>query len=102
MTIQDAIYEIKQLAVLSTNKNIDRITEALEMAIDALERAEQTEPQTDCGSCEYSWWNGEKYRCMRNKCPYTKQTEPQKESMYDRYRDMEYDMALDQTDCSWK
>lgn len=33
--------------------------------------------------------------------PY-KSKEPQKESMYDRYRDMEYDMALDQTDCSWK
>ena len=37
MTREDAIYEIKQLAVLSTNKNIDRITEALNMAIEALQ-----------------------------------------------------------------
>ena len=37
MTREDAIYEIKQLAVLSTNKNIERITEALNMAIEALQ-----------------------------------------------------------------
>ena len=36
MTREDAIYEIRQLAVLSTNKNIERITEALNMAIEAL------------------------------------------------------------------
>ena len=36
MTKEDAIYEIRQLAVLSTNKNIERITEALNMAIEAL------------------------------------------------------------------
>lgn len=37
MTREDAIYEIKQLAVLSTKRNIDRITEALNMAIEALQ-----------------------------------------------------------------
>ena len=37
MTREDAIYEIKQLAVLSTDKNIERITEALNMAIEALQ-----------------------------------------------------------------
>lgn len=37
MTREDAIYEIRQLAVLSTNKNIERITEALNMAIEALQ-----------------------------------------------------------------
>ena len=50
MTREDAIYEIRQLAVLSTNKNIERITEALNMAIEALK---QTEPQT-CRNCKWS------------------------------------------------
>ena len=41
MTREDAIYEIKQLAVLSNEKNIDRITEVLEMAIEALQNADR-------------------------------------------------------------
>ena len=53
MTREDAIYEIKQLAVLSTKRNIDRITEALEMAIEALRK---TEPQT-CDDCIWSVCN---------------------------------------------
>ena len=36
MTREEAIYEIKQLAVLSTDKEIPKITEALNMAIEAL------------------------------------------------------------------
>ena len=38
MTREEAIYEIKQLAVLSTDKEIPKITEALDMAIEALQR----------------------------------------------------------------
>lgn len=44
MTREDAIYWIKNLAVLSTEKDMPQIEEALNMAIEALE---QTEPQTD-------------------------------------------------------
>ena len=43
MTNEDAIYWLKNLAVLSTEKDMPMIEEALTMAIKALERAEQTE-----------------------------------------------------------
>ena len=38
MTRQEAIYQIKNLAVLSSEKDMASITEALEMAIEALEQ----------------------------------------------------------------
>ena len=38
MTREEAIYQIKQLSVLSTDKEIPKITEALDMAIEALQR----------------------------------------------------------------
>ena len=59
MTREDAIYWIKNLAVLSTKKDMPQIEEALNMAIEALadRTTESTgynlspvedEPQTDC------------------------------------------------------
>ena len=44
MTREEAIYWIKNLAVLSTEKDMASITEALNMAIEALEQA----PSDDC------------------------------------------------------
>ena len=41
MTMEEAIYQIKQLAVLSTDKEIPKITEALDMAIEALQREDR-------------------------------------------------------------
>lgn len=38
MTMEEAIYQIKQLAVLSTDKEMPSITEALRMAIEALSK----------------------------------------------------------------
>ena len=38
MTREEAVYQINQLAVLSTDKEIPKITEALDMAIEALQR----------------------------------------------------------------
>ena len=46
MTREEAIYQIKQLAVLSTDKDIPKITEALDMAIEALENK-----PTPCEKC---------------------------------------------------
>lgn len=40
MTREEAIYQIKQLAILSTDKEMSSITEALDMAIEALQTAE--------------------------------------------------------------
>ena len=57
MTREDAIYEIKQLAVLSTNKNIERITEALNMAIEALQdEIWKDEPCDECVFVKGSGW----------------------------------------------
>ena len=54
MTREDAIYEIRQLAVLSTNKNIEHITEALNMAIEALQdEIWKDEPCDGCPTCKY-------------------------------------------------
>ena len=38
MTREEAVYQINQLAVISTNKEIPKITEALDMAIEALSK----------------------------------------------------------------
>lgn len=43
MTREEAIYQIKQLAVLSTDKEMPKITEALDMAIEALSEPEMVE-----------------------------------------------------------
>lgn len=57
MTREDAIYEIRQLAVLSTNKNIERITEALNMAIEALQdEIWKDEPCNECVFVKGSGW----------------------------------------------
>lgn len=57
MTREDAIYEIRQLAVLSTNKDIERITEALNMAIEALQdEIWKDEPCDKCVFVKGSGW----------------------------------------------
>jgi hypothetical protein len=57
MTREDAIYEIRQLAVLSTNKNIERITEALNMAVEALQdEIWKDEPCNECIFVKGSGW----------------------------------------------
>ena len=57
MIKEDAIYEIKQLAVLSNEKDIGRITKALEMAIEALQAYEPKTERAETMSCqECKWW----------------------------------------------
>ena len=84
MTIADAIYWLKNLAVLSTEKEIPHIEEALSMAIKALEEAEQTEPITS----GVVWSNGDilKYRTTSAS---TEQTEPSTEEVLMGERDCE-------------
>lgn len=54
MTREDAIYWLKNLAVLSTEKDMPQIEEALNMAIEALtERPCENCQEWDCYGCDY-------------------------------------------------
>ena len=85
MTREEAIYQIKQLAVLSTDKEIPKITEALDMAIEALSVAVSRKDtvtlnspisiQADmvsvvrCKDCRHGWYDDdiEYYTCRHPK-----------------------------------
>lgn len=54
MTREDAIYWIKNIAILSTEKDMPQIEEALNMAIEALtERPCEKCQEWDCYGCDY-------------------------------------------------
>lgn len=93
MTREDAIYWIKNLAVLATEKDMLQIEEALNMAIEAL-ADRKTEPQTDTDftltyTCSFSdcenfkhFGFGEKcIECKRKQSKAMRKTEPQTESL---------------------
>ena len=64
MTRQEAIYQIKNLAVLSSEKDMASITEALEMAIEALEQ----EPKRGHWTNEAGEPNDEQYSLYCSEC----------------------------------
>lgn len=92
MTREDAIYWIKNLAVLSTEKDMPQIEEALNMAVEAL-ADRKTEPQTEhtptdvetmsCEECK--WWltdginNWCELKGYNHDCQYKLKTEPRTE-----------------------
>lgn len=62
MTREEAVYQINQLAVLSTDKEIPKITEALDMAIEALQtnlvRCKDCKHyRAEYGSCTAEHWD---------------------------------------------
>ena len=75
MTRGDAIYYIKQLAVLSTEKEIPKIEEALNMAITALETM-------SCEECKHYVYQ---LGCTHHgNCAYEPKTEPQTDCAWGR------------------
>ena len=104
MTREDAIYWIKNLAVLSTKKDMPQIEEALNMAIEALadRTTESTgynlspvedEPQTErkCIDCKFLTYRFNKVWCdIKCDNPHDK--------VCDRYKLKDES----QTDCAWR
>ena len=107
MTREDAIYWIKNLAVLSTEKDMPQIEEALNMAIEALadRTTESTgynlspvedEPQTDCSTCE-TYWN------RQGQCDEMPQIEDEPQTDEEYINNLPWTEADgEQTDCAWK
>ena len=58
MTREEAIYQLKNLAVLSSEREMPKITEAIDMAISAL-----TEAENGCDGCLYEVSDGSLFPC---------------------------------------